>query len=281
MKDKFNDNPTDTDGRGGFYFTTNADINKFYRFGINIREIILPTQHPDFRMIKLFPHDKKIYSFDKTRPYGMTEINSPANNEYKFNSVRFRSNMIILGKKYSLLDNNTYQKFNLDPKENIHIINNISAEADIESLNLWKSFGTDLEYTRAMDYASEAGRIQTLDWFFNSGLDLKYSEHAMDVIRREHNLRFDLENDARIKSYTKVKVLDWWFNSGLKLKYSKQALCNAYYAKNVPVLDWWIRSGLNLKYSDKTIDDAVRRRFESYEWFDKDDDYDITQRSIW
>src|ERR1700733_6675589 len=59
---------------GGFYFTETKDILKFLVYGVYLREVILPLDDPNFKMVK-----------------------DPSGDKY-------RSNMIILGKKYNLSD---------------------------------------------------------------------------------------------------------------------------------------------------------------------------------
>lgn len=154
--------------------------------------------------------------------------------------LEWKANMIILSEKYSLLDTDTYKKFNLDPKLNISIINNISLCGDVESLNLWKNYGTQLFYDEiAMDLASRSGYIAVLEWWLQSGLKLKYSSNAIDYASREGH----------------VEVLKWWLSSGLKLKYTNKSINRACYSKNsIQILDWWINSGLKIKYSNKAID---------------------------
>ena len=65
--------------KGGFYFTTIEFIHKFFDYGVHLREISLPTTNPNFRMIKDPDGDK------------------------------WRSNMIIFGKKHFLNEVSTYK----------------------------------------------------------------------------------------------------------------------------------------------------------------------------
>ncbi len=59
-----------------------------------------------------------------------------------------------------------------------------------------------------MDYASENGHVDVLEWWKNSGLKLKYSYNSL-ILSCIHD---------------KVNVLKWWFGSGLKCKYSKHLI---------------------------------------------------------
>lgn len=77
---------------GGFYFTTAANLHKFEHYGCNIREILLPKDNPAFKIVK--------------------------------DGDKFRSNMVILGEKYSILDPDTYAVLCLDVSK-FNILNKI------------------------------------------------------------------------------------------------------------------------------------------------------------
>ena len=79
LKEEFNDDPNQSCCKGGLYFTDATNIFKFLNYGIYLREITLPVDNPDFKMIK----DK---SGDK-----------------------WRANMIILGKRYDLFTIDTFE----------------------------------------------------------------------------------------------------------------------------------------------------------------------------
>lgn len=74
---------------GGLYFTKAKYIDKFYSWGNHIRQITLPTDNPEFQMVK-----------------------DPGNCG---NGKKWRANMIILGDiKYPLSEVETYRKFGLE-----------------------------------------------------------------------------------------------------------------------------------------------------------------------
>ncbi len=77
--DKFNDDPNASCCSGGFYFTDAANIFKFLNYGVYLREIELPIDNPDYKMIKDKDNDK------------------------------WRTNMIILGKRYDLSKVETFK----------------------------------------------------------------------------------------------------------------------------------------------------------------------------
>ncbi len=72
-------NPNGSCVKGGLYFTTKEYIARFLNYGVYLREILLPTDDPDFRMVRDPAHDK------------------------------WRANKIILGKKWLLSDTKTFE----------------------------------------------------------------------------------------------------------------------------------------------------------------------------
>jgi hypothetical protein len=66
---------------GGLYFTDSDNILDFLDYGINLREIILPLNDPNFKCVK----------------------------DQSFSSNKWRANMIILGKKYDLTNIDTFK----------------------------------------------------------------------------------------------------------------------------------------------------------------------------
>jgi len=52
LKDKFNNNPKATCVPGGLYFTDAEHIFEFLTYGIYLREVTLPVNDPDFKMVK-------------------------------------------------------------------------------------------------------------------------------------------------------------------------------------------------------------------------------------
>ena len=75
----FNDDPDASCCSGGFYFTDATNIFNFINYGVYLREITLPTDNPNFKMIKDKHNDK------------------------------WRANMIILGKRYDLFKVDTFE----------------------------------------------------------------------------------------------------------------------------------------------------------------------------
>ena len=98
----------------------------------------------------------------------------------------------------------------------------------------------------SMDSASKNGHLSLLDFWKNSGLELKWSEKAMD----------DAKN---------IRILNWWKHSGLELKYSQNAMDHS---QNTCILNWWRGSGLELKYS-KNILKMHQKEKKIFNWWKK------------
>lgn len=104
LKQKFNDNSYDHCVIGGLYFTDVEHIFEFLDYGIYVREIMLPLENPDFKMIK----DGK---------------------------NKYRANMFILGKKYDLDKIETF-KMLIEKGANVHAGNEYALRYSIRNGNL-------------------------------------------------------------------------------------------------------------------------------------------------
>jgi hypothetical protein len=106
----------------------------------------------------------------------------------------------------------------------------------------------------SMDYASKNGWINILNWWVQSGLELKYSEWAFTWA-----------------CYSKqFEVLNWWLNSGLEIKLKPNIVDILIYTENVEVLNWWIqhRDKLPFDYDPKTIEGLCKTgRKTMLDWF--------------
>ncbi|KAI9220157.1 hypothetical protein BC828DRAFT_384172 [Blastocladiella britannica] len=98
-----------------------------------------------------------------------------------------------------------------------------------------------------MDLSSAEGHLPVLHWWMLSGLELRYSEAAMDGA----------------SDWGHVKVLEWWARSGLPVKYSEDAMLLASTYNRVDVLRWWHNSYFQLKYDRVACVVAATKRFQS------------------
>ena len=138
----FNDDVRESCGPGGLYFTTIKHIKNFYSHGVHLREVFLPTDDPEFKMVQ-----------DPT-------------------GEKYRANRIILGNKYYLFDPVLVEKFGLNITKNIYIRTNVldmaSAMGRVDILKWWQS-KVDINLlgstTKAIDRASENGHLDVLEWW--------------------------------------------------------------------------------------------------------------------
>lgn len=158
------------------------------------------------------------------------------------NDGRCYANKIIVGKEYSLFDPLTYVIFGLSHYPD-WLIDRASAMGNLAALQWWKESGLDLKYSQhAIDNASKNGHILILRWWLNSGFTILYSKFAMyNATQNNH-----------------TDILQWWLDSGLELKYDIEAIDVASRNGCMPALVWWFNSGLSLKYSENAIDYASR-----------------------
>ncbi|KAI8805323.1 hypothetical protein BJ742DRAFT_775264 [Cladochytrium replicatum] len=136
-----------------------------------------------------------------------------------------------------------------------------SVHGHVGNLEWWKNSGLELKWTTiSMDYAASGlelsgGTIEFLEWWNASGLELCYSNNAID-------------STGDMIFGDPVSVLDWWVASSLDLRWSERATDSASHLGLVDVLDWWKSSGLELKYSEKAMYSAsVEGYIEVLEWW--------------
>lgn len=190
---------------GGLYFTTIDHIHKFYHYGCNLREISLPKNLPDFKMV-------------------------PDGN-------KFRANKIILGKSYSLLDDTTYIKFNLRPMTTEQIMQSIlNNYDDIHTFNLYKKHGymnklPSIYIQIIIEHISANGFVDGLSWFRKNGFVINSGSWVLERVAESAS-----EN-------SRLDVLDWWISRGYKLLCTHRILETAIKYLNLPVLNWWKKYG--------------------------------------
>lgn len=155
LTEPFDDNPLHSCCKGGFYFTIDKYINHFYECGVWLREVFLPIDNPNFKMIK----------------------DSSGN--------KLRSNMIILGKKYNLLNIDDVKYILKNINSNIiEIVANLSGNGCIDTLELLKNSEFKFQYNESALYrASKYGHVNVLKWlqksFCVNGKKFGYYEFAI------------------------------------------------------------------------------------------------------
>jgi hypothetical protein len=150
----------------------------------------------------------------------------------------------ILSEKYLLYDIWTIKKFKLEITE--FYVLDVCQIGKTDILEYLKNLDNGITLSKysekALDVASEFGKIHVLEWWKNSGLELKYSTDALDLASCDHY---------------NIDILEWWKNSGLPLKYSADALANASEKSHINIIKWWFNSGLPLKYDYRPIENAT------------------------
>jgi ankyrin repeat protein len=116
----------------------------------------------------------------------------------------------------------------LDCASYYNYMNILDGFSNLGLISLLESKYTDY----ALNWASQEGHINVLEWWKKSNLKLKYTDHALDW--------------ASLHGH--INVLEWWKKSNLKLKYTSRALNWASESGHINVLEWWKNSGLKLKY---------------------------------
>ena len=165
LNEKFNDNPNDSCCAGGFYFTDAENIFEFLDFGIYLREVILPIENPDFRMIKDPKGDK------------------------------WRANMIILGKQYDLFNVETFQ-YLIENGADIHACNDDALRCNAQNghLDVVKFLvekGADIHASNdfALRCSAENGHLDVVKFLVEKGADI----HACNDDTLRCSAIYDLE----------------------------------------------------------------------------------------
>jgi hypothetical protein len=89
----------------------------------------------------------------------------------------------------------------------------------------------------SLDNASSAGLVDILQWWKQSGLELRWSEKAIDMACRNGH----------------VNVLQWWKDSGLAMKYTSLASEWAAQSGHTHVLQWMADNRLQVYCDLQTV----------------------------
>uniref|UniRef100_A0A6G6ACT6 Ankyrin repeat-containing protein n=1 Tax=Borely moumouvirus TaxID=2712067 RepID=A0A6G6ACT6_9VIRU len=242
LKEEFNNNPKASCVPGRLYFSDSINICKFLHFGINLREVTLPTDNPDFQMIKDPEGDK----------YG--------------------ANMIILGKKRDLRDIDTWEYL---------ISVGINIRADYDFPLRWASYDGHLEIVRylvekganihvcnneAIMMASENGHLGIVKYLLEKGANIHVkNDYALILACSTGHLevvKYLVEKGADIHAYNN-KAIRWASRNGFLevVKYlvengadinakNNYALKWAANNKHLEVIIFLIEKGANINTKD-------------------------------
>ena len=140
--EKFNENPEDHCCAGGLYFTDAKNIFKFMEYGIYLREITLPVENPDFKMVR--------------------EKN------------KYRANMIILGKRYELANVETIKMLIEAGAENDCALRCSAEKGYLEVVKYLIEKGSDIhaENDYALRYSAMNGHLEVVKYLIEVGADI-------------------------------------------------------------------------------------------------------------
>jgi ankyrin repeat protein len=178
LKEKFNDDPNQSCCAGGFYFTNAKNIFGFLGYGVYLREVALPTDNPDFKMVQ---------DADKNK---------------------WRANMIILGKRHDLFTVDTF-KYLIDNGADIHAADDYALRCSAENghLDIVKFLvENDANIHADDDYAlrcsAENGHLDVVKYLVENGADIHvYDDFALGCSAGNGHLdivKYLVENDADI-----------------------------------------------------------------------------------
>ena len=201
---------------GGLYFTTLKNIGLYMTDGYNIRIVLIPNL-PQVKIVR-----------DRNK---------------------YRSNMVILGKKYSLIDKNTYDIFSLEHRDIPISICKYAVEQEALEFLLWikTKWRWDLYLC---DYIAEQGNLKLLMWARNNnyliGLSVintaaKYGH--LNILRWFKKNNFEISSDAS-KFATiagKIQILQWLHK--YKYPFNSEICAIAYLSDQLHILEWLISIG--------------------------------------
>jgi len=175
LKDEFNDDPEASCVPGGFYFTDAEHILEFLDYGIYLREITLPIDDPDFKIVK--------------------------------DGNKWRANKIILEKRRNLSDASTFE-YLMDQGTDIHdnddAINWALIKGHLDIVQLLIKNGTDINAlnNRAVKIASRYGQWKIVKVLIDSGADIHIDNDCALRYASEYGhlgvVQFLISKDANI-----------------------------------------------------------------------------------
>ena len=156
LKEPFNDNSYNRCCAGGLYFTDIENIFEFLNYGIYLREITLPNDKPEFKMVK--------------------DVN------------KYRANMIILGKRYELFKVETY-KMLIERGADVHADNDFALRFSAKNGHLevvkylikkGANIHADYDYALrcsayndyALKYSAENGYLEVVKYLIEKGANI-------------------------------------------------------------------------------------------------------------
>ena len=162
LKDEFNNDPDQSCCKGGLYFTDAANIFKFLNYGIYLREVMLVTDNPNFKMVKDKIGDK------------------------------WRANMIILDKRYDLFNVDTF-KYLVEKGADVRVNDDCAlvfsaryGHLDVIKYLVEKGADVHADNNYALKWSAVKGHLDVVKYLVKKGADvhaendyaLRWSAHS-------------------------------------------------------------------------------------------------------
>jgi hypothetical protein len=183
----------------------------------------------------------------------------------------WRTDKIIMGDRFPLYDLKTIKKFNLNITD--VYISEVCKRGKVNILEWWKNSGLELKYDEwVLNFAFRNNHVEVLKWWKNSGLELKYDHDEVLEWCKNSVLLEWIKNFGFLDLELKYNglSLDEAYDNGLSLnEVSENALDFASQNGHVELLEWWKISGLEeLKYTENALDWAsAYGHVELLEWW--------------
>ncbi|KAJ3041443.1 hypothetical protein HDV00_009424 [Rhizophlyctis rosea] len=143
---------------------------------------------------------------------------------------------------------------------------------EASSKGLLEGSGLPLQFTEdVMDGASEYGHVAVLDWWKNSGLELTWSDMALEgASANGHILEFSEYILAKASANQHYAVLDWWKRRAAEVELPFQTGGVSDYGAFEgwrPTYDWWKKNadGLDTDFLEYEAE-LMRQLEEEREW---------------
>ena len=151
--DKFDDDPTHHCCKGGFYFTDIEYIFAYMSYGIYVREVMLPMENPDFRIVD--------------------------------DAYKYRANMLVFGKRYNLDDVETYKMLidrgaDIGAGGNAALKTNAAAgRMDIVKYLVEKGANIRADNDQALKYAAIGGHLEIMRYLIKCGANVNVLDKTL------------------------------------------------------------------------------------------------------
>ncbi|BCS83757.1 repeat protein [Cotonvirus japonicus] len=217
LREEFNNDPKASCVGGRLYFTKPKHICKYLDYGVYLREIYLPTDNPDFKIVKDPSGDK----------YGANMIILGERRDLK--DIKTWKHMISIGidihadDDYALIKVSEYGylevvKYLVEHGANIHAkddgaLRKASSNGHLEVVKYLVKNGADIhaDDNDALGWASQNGHIQVVKYLIESGADIHADD---DLALREASenghlevVKYLVKNGANIHAYNDYALI--------------------------------------------------------------------------